>query len=176
MIYGFIKQSDGHVAIYSEPNLGTTVRMYLPAASTRKSTPLRQPRIENTALPGGAETVLVVEDDPFVRAYAVMCMKSLGYNATAAVDGNDALQKLERATRFDILFTDVVMPGGVDGWELADRARRIQPDLRVLMTSGYAPETLARRGPLRSRVAVLAKPYRKADLARRLREIINETA
>ena len=125
------------------------------------------------ALPRGTETVLVVEDDPFVRSYSISRVASLGYTVIAAVDGNDALQKLRADVAVDILFTDIVMPGGINGWELADLARQLRPGLPVLLTSGYALETLVKRGRLRAGAVVLTKPYRKADLARRLREVVN---
>jgi CheY-like chemotaxis protein len=174
MVYGFTKQSDGHVAIYSEPGLGTTVRMYLPALPTKakEAEPPRRGDVENHA-PSGAETIFIVEDDPFVRSYAVMSLRSLGYRVTAAVDGNDALKQLGTDIHVDLLFTDIVMPGGINGWELADLARRARPELRVLLTSGYALETLNANGHLRDGSAILPKPYRKAELARRLREALS---
>jgi PAS domain S-box-containing protein len=173
MVYGFAKQSNGHVAIYSEPGLGTTVRIYLPAALGQTiAAPVCAP-MEQNALASGRETVLVVEDDQFVRSYAVNCLESLGYRTISAIDGADALQKLANGSEADVLFTDIVMPGGISGWELAERAVKARPDLHVLLTSGYALETLAASGRLPAGVAILNKPYRKADLARRLREVPN---
>jgi CheY-like chemotaxis protein len=170
MVYGFAKQSNGHVSIYSQPGLGTTVRMYLPALPGKaKEAPL-PPRVESELSGSDAETVFIVEDDPFVRSYAIMSLRSLGYRVAAAVDGNDALQKLGTDLHIDLLFTDIVMPGGINGWELADLARKARPELRVLLTSGYAVETLAAQGHMRDGTPILAKPYRKAELARRLRE------
>jgi len=136
MVYGFIKQSNGHVWIYSEAGLGTTVRMYLPALATKAAGGPVPPGAKPGNTPVGNEAVLVVEDDPFVRSYAIMSLKSMGYRVTAAVDGNDALQKLGTDIHVDVLFTDIVMPGGIDGCELANRARQQRPDLRVLFTSG----------------------------------------
>jgi len=172
MVYGFTKQSNGHVSIYSEPGLGTTVRVYLPALPAKLKQQALPPRVE-VETPAGAETVFIVEDDPFVRSYAVMSLQSLGYRVTAAVDGNDALQKLGTEMHVDLLFTDIVMPGGINGWELADLARKARPQLRILLTSGYALETLTAQGHLRDGSAILAKPYRKAELARRLREALS---
>jgi CheY-like chemotaxis protein len=172
MVYGFVKQSNGHVAIYSEPGLGTTVRMYLPAQQTQLSKRARRRMHERRAMVGGAETVLVVEDDPFVRTYTVKCLQSLGYTVIAAVDGNDALQKLGTDVPINLLFADVVMPGGINGWELADLAQRSRPQLPVLLTSGYALETLIKHGRTSGESVVLTKPYRKVDLARRLREAL----
>ena len=169
MVYGFVKQSNGHVAIYSEPGLGTTVRIYLPAITSAAD---RAPSLvpAEAALATGREAVLVAEDDPFVRSHAVTCLSSLGYRVIEAVDGREALQRLSDGAHADILFTDVVMPGGMNGWELAERAREIRPGLKVLLTSGYALETLAERGRLPAGAIILNKPYRKAELAKRLRE------
>jgi PAS domain S-box-containing protein len=171
MVYGFAKQSNGHVSIYSEPGLGTTVRIYLPALTTKAKEAAAPAQQE--IVPSGAETVLIVEDDPFVRSYAVMSLQTLGYHVIAAVDGREAMQKLQTGAHIDLLFTDIVMPGGVNGWELAGLARKTRPDLRVLLTSGYALETLAANGHLQDGSAILSKPYRKAELARRLREALS---
>jgi PAS domain S-box-containing protein len=176
MVYGFVKQSNGHVAIYSEPGLGTTVRMYLPAQQTTAPKRPAQGRTREKTIAGGAETVLVVEDDPFVRTYAVRCLESLGYAVIAAVDGNDALQRLGTNVHIDVLFTDIVMPGGINGWELADRAQLARPGLPVLLSSGYALETLIKHGRASGESVILTKPYRKAELARRLREALNGAA
>jgi CheY-like chemotaxis protein len=173
MVYGFVKQSNGHVAIYSEPGLGTTVRIYLPRGTTKLPRSQEPIRVESVPLPKGTETVLVVEDDPFVRSYVMTRVQSLGYSVVTAVDGNDALQKLRADISIDILFTDIVMPGGINGWELADLARQLRPGLPALFTSGYALETLAKHGRLRAGAIVLTKPYRTADLALRLREAVS---
>jgi CheY-like chemotaxis protein len=128
--------------------------------------------MDEALLPKGTETVLVVEDDPFVRSYAVMRLQSLGYSVVAAVDGKDALDKLRTDIRVDVLFTDIVMPGGINGWNLAELAQQMRPGLPVLLTSGYALETLIKHGRHREGAVVLTKPYRKADLALRLREVL----
>jgi len=170
MVYGFVKQSNGHVTIYSEPGLGTTVRIYLPAMLTKsQGVPLA---VEKEVPQSGSEIVLVVEDDPFVRSYAVMSLESLGYKVISAVDGKEALQTLAATPHVDLLFTDVVMPGGVNGWELAGLARKERPALHVLLTSGYALETLAANGHVRQGALILEKPYRKAELARLVREAL----
>ena len=171
MVYGFAKQSSGHVAIYSEPGLGTTVRIYLPAAATTGD---HAAAFGDPAQPGvpSKETVLVAEDDPFVRSYAVTCLGTLGYAVVETADAREALQKLGDGTHVDLLFTDIVMPGGMNGWELADRARQLRPNLRILLTSGYAMEALADRGRLPEGAHILNKPYRKAELAQRLREAL----
>jgi PAS domain S-box-containing protein len=173
MVYGFVKQSNGHVSIYSEPGLGTTIRIYLPQVASKLTQSRGQIPAGTGSLPRGTETVLVVEDDPFVRSYSIKSVESLGYSVISAVDGNDALQKLRADIPVDILFTDIVMPGSINGWELADLARKLRPGLPVLLTSGYALETLVKHGRLRAGAVVLTKPYHKADLARRLREVVS---
>jgi len=173
MVYGFAKQSNGHVTLYSEIGLGTTIRIYLPATSMQPARIVKNSIADTDAVPQGRGTILVAEDDPFVRGYAVACLESLGYRAIAAVDGHEALARLGRTEGIDALFSDIVMPGGMTGWELAERARQVRPGLKVLLTSGYALETLAARGRLDPQIAVLNKPYRKAELARRLNEVMN---
>jgi len=168
MVYGFAKQSDGHVAIYSEQGLGTTVRIYLPRAGAGQS--LADVVESEEAAPRGYETILIAEDDPFVRSSAIRRVESLGYRVVAAINGKEALQRLRTDPSIDMLFTDIVMPGGMSGWELADQARRIRPALPVLFTSGYALETLVEQGRAEAQAVVLTKPYRKAELAQRLRD------
>jgi len=170
MVYGFAKQSGGHVAIYSEAGLGTTARIYLPRANAGQSQP-DLPDSEDAA-PRGYETILIVEDDPFVRSSVIRRVEALGYRVIAAVKGKDALQQLRSDPSIDLLFTDVVMPGGMSGWELADQARRVRPGLPVLFTSGYALETLVEQGRAQAQAIVLTKPYRKAELAERLRDAL----
>jgi PAS domain S-box-containing protein len=172
MVYGFVKQSSGHVTLYSEPGLGTTVRLYLPAAAGSAPERPVEEEADDDAAAGGRETVLVVEDDVFVRAYAIATLTSLGYRVVSATNGPEALSLLEGGAKIDLLFTDIVMPGGMKGWELAARARRLRPALKVLLTSGYAIETLAARGHARPEMLLLNKPYRKAELARRVREAL----
>ncbi|WP_246732115.1 hybrid sensor histidine kinase/response regulator [Bradyrhizobium yuanmingense] len=174
MVYGFAKQSGGHVSIYSEAGLGTTARIYLPRASTGRSQ-ADLPDGEDTA-PRGYETVLIVEDDPFVRSSVIRRVEALGYRVVAAVNGKDALHQLQGDPGIDLLFTDIVMPGGMSGWELADQARRVRPGLPVLFTSGYALEALVEQGRAQARAVVLTKPYRKVELAQRLRDALAATA
>ncbi|WP_049806600.1 MULTISPECIES: PAS domain S-box protein [Bradyrhizobium] len=168
MVYGFAKQSNGHVSIYSEPGLGTTVRIYLPRADIGSSH--AELSDGEDAAPRGYETILIAEDDPFVRSSAIRRVEALGYRVVAAVNGKEALQQLRTEPGIDMLFTDIVMPGGMSGWELADQARRIRPGLPVLFTSGYALETLVEQGHAHAQAIVLTKPYRKVELAQRLRD------
>ncbi|MBW7963487.1 PAS domain S-box protein [Bradyrhizobium sp. BR 10261] len=168
MVYGFAKQSDGHVSIYSEQGLGTTVRIYLPRAGGGQA--LADMLETDEAAPRGHETILIAEDDPFVRSSVIQRVEALGYRVVAARNGKEALHRLRADPGIDMLFTDIVMPGGMSGWELAEQARRIRPGLPVLFTSGYALETLVEQGRVQAEAVVLTKPYRKAELAQRLRD------
>ncbi|WP_025037452.1 PAS domain S-box protein [Bradyrhizobium sp. DOA9] len=174
MVYGFAKQSGGHVSIYSEAGLGTTVRIYLPRANTGRSQ--ADPSDGEDSAPRGYETILIVEDDPFVRSSVIRRVEALGYRVVAAVNGKDALQQLQGDPGINLLFTDIVMPGGLSGWELADQARRLRPGLPVLFTSGYALETLVEQGRAQAEAFVLTKPYRKIELAQRLRDALAAAA
>ena len=172
MVYGFAKQSNGHVSIYSEPGLGTTVRIYLPHVGAKGQNPSDHVLADEKSVPRGHETILVAEDDPFVRSSVILRIESLGYSVVAAVNGNDALLKLRANPAIDMLFTDIVMPGGMNGWELADKAREIRPRLPVVYSSGYALEMLAQQGRAPAQSIILVKPYRKVELAERLREAL----
>src|SRR5258705_236195 len=176
MVYGFVKQSNGHVSIYSEPGLGTTVRIYLPNVTPNASRSSSQPAADEEALPRGNETILVVEDDPFVRSSLILKVESLGYKVVLAVDGREAVMKLRTNPEIDMLFTDIVMPGGMSGWEVAELAHQRGPGLRTVFTSRYALDALVvqRRVPMKT--IVLTKPYRKAELAHRLREALAATS
>jgi PAS domain S-box-containing protein len=175
MVYGFVKQSNGHVSIYSEPGLGTTVRIYLPNVTPNGSRSSSQPAADEDALPRGNETILVVEDDPFVRSSVILRVESLGYKVVLAVDGREAVMKLRTNPEIDMLFTDIVMPGGMSGWEVAELAQQMRPGLPTVFTSGYALEALVDQGRAPMKSIVLTKPYRKAELAHRLREALAAT-
>ncbi len=168
MVYGFAKQSNGHVSIYSEPGLGTTMRIYLPHVATKLESPASP--ADEKSMPVGHETILVVEDDLFVRASVILRVEGLGYTVVAAANGDDALAKLKANPGINLLFTDIVMPGGMNGWELAELARQLRPGLPVLFSSGYAREALVEQGRASAEPTILTKPYRKAELAHRLRE------
>ena len=176
MVYGFVKQSNGHVSIYSEPGLGTTVRIYLPNVTLNGSRSSSQPAADEDALPRGNETILVVEDDPFVRSSVILRVESLGYKVVLAVDGREAVMKLRTNPEIDMLFTDIVMPGGMSGWEVAELALQMRPGLPTVFTSGYALEALVDQGRAPVKSIVLTKPYRKAELAHRLREALAATS
>src|SRR5665213_736036 len=166
MVYGFVKQSNGHIKIYSEQGHGTTVRMYLPQAvdAVPAAEPARAPSIE-----GGHETILVVEDDHLVRAFVVSQIQSLGYLTLAAVNAAEAMVIINGPQEINLLFTDMIMPGPMNGRQLADAALRQRTALKILFTSGYSNEAIIHHGHLDAGVLLLAKPYRKSDLARMIR-------
>jgi CheY-like chemotaxis protein len=148
------------------------VRIYLPHVGTKGQKSSDQVPTDEKSVPRGHETILVAEDDPFVRSSVILRIESLGYSVVAAVNGNDALLKLRANPNIDMLFTDIVMPGGMNGWELADTARQIRPGLPVVYSSGYAVEMLTQVGRTPAQSIILVKPYRKTELAERLREAL----
>jgi PAS domain S-box-containing protein len=170
MAYGFVKQSRGHIKIHSEPGQGTSIKIYLPRSLGDE---MRQ--AEEEARPqelGGTESILVVEDDPGVRAVVLDMLAALGYRVLAAENGTDALELLKHED-IDLLFTDVVMPGTLRSPDLAVAARELQPDIAVLFTSGYPQNAIVHGGRLDAGLELLSKPYRREDLARKLRHVFN---
>ena len=172
MVYGFVKQSGGHIKIYSEEGYGTTVKLYLPRAIAPAAETTEAATAE---LVGGGEAILVVEDDAFVRRYVTAQLQNLGYRTLEAANAAEALAIVDSGASFDLLFTDVIMPGAMNGRQLADEVMRRRSALKVLFTSGYTENALMERGRLPDTVLLLAKPYRKSELARMLRQAI-ETA
>ena len=170
MVYGFVAQSRGHVRIHSEPGRGTTVRIYLPRAADGVAP--AKPEIRDGSLPRGSGKILLVEDDAMVREMVVVQLRALGYRVVSAVSGSQALEVLRREGGFDLLFTDVVMPGGLNGRQLADEARKLIPGLRVIFSSGYADGAVDHHGRLDPGVHLLNKPYRRKDLAMKVREAL----
>jgi len=174
MVYGFIKQSGGHIRVYSERGHGTTVKIYLPrfygplpdndTGTVSRATPVC----------GGDETVLVCEDDDKVRAYTVDVLKELGYRVMEADNGAAALQALETASEpIDLLFTDVILPGGMTGADIAQQARAQQPGLRILFATGYARNAIIHHGRLDPGVELLTKPFTYAELAAKVRDMLD---
>ncbi|MGE7369476.1 PAS domain-containing protein [Neorhizobium sp. NPDC001467] len=169
MVYGFVKQSGGHVKIYSEVGHGTTVRVYLPRALADED---REIVVHNGPIVGGTETVLVVEDDDEVRATVVETLADLGYRVLTARDAQAGLTVVESGIPIDVIFTDVVMPGPLKSREMARRAKERLPNLVVLFTSGYTENSIVHGGKLDAGVELLSKPYTREALARRLRHLI----
>ena len=172
MVWGFVKQSKGHVKIYSELGHGTTVKLYLPRADAEAAQgAVHGPPPEALR---GSERILLVEDDELVRSHVAMQLEQLGYRVACAGSGPEALAMLEREPTFDLLFTDIVMPGGMNGRQLAEEARRRVPALRVLFTSGYTEQAMLHQGSLGAGTRLLAKPYRRQELALRVREALDQ--
>jgi PAS domain S-box-containing protein len=172
MVYGFVKQSAGHIKIYSEEGHGTTIKMYLPpgtgaAVAAEPSLP---------AVQGGDETILVVEDDQLVREYVLTQLHSLGYVTLDAANAAEALALVDANRHFDLLFTDIIMPGAMNGRQLADEVERRHPGAKVLYTSGYTENAIIHHGRLDAGVLLLAKPYRKSDLASMIRRALGDRA
>jgi PAS domain S-box-containing protein len=174
MVYGFVKQSRGHIRIHSEPGLGTTVKIYLPRVADDVA--LAKQEIRDGSLPRGSERILLVEDDAMVRDMVVIQLRNLGYRVVSAVNGSEALEVLKREGGFDLLFTDVVMPGGLNGHQLAGEARKLSPSLRVIFTSGYAETAVVHDRRLDQGVHLLNKPYRRSDLAAKIRDALAQQA
>jgi CheY-like chemotaxis protein len=168
MVYGFVKQSAGHITIYSEEKIGTTIKMYLPPAmgALPAAVPAPTPIVE-----GGHETILVVEDDTLVRNYVLTQLHSLGYVTLDAANATDALLLARNGQSFDLLFTDVIMPG-MNGRQLANEMAKVRPGLKVLFTSGYTEDAIIHHGRLDEGVLLLDKPYRKSDMAIMIRKAL----
>ncbi|MDQ0322627.1 PAS domain S-box-containing protein [Pararhizobium capsulatum DSM 1112] len=169
MVFGFVKQSGGHVKIYSEVGHGTTVKMYLPRAHATED---REVAIQSGPVVGGNETILVVEDDDEVRDTVVETLSDLGYKVLKAPNAEAALIIVEAGMAIDLLFTDVVMPGKLKSTELAKKARERQPDIAVLYTSGYTENSIVHGGRLDAGVELLSKPYPREALARKVRHVL----
>ncbi|SHN83300.1 PAS domain S-box protein [Bradyrhizobium erythrophlei] len=167
MVFGFVKQSNGHIKIYSEVGHGTTVKIYLPRATGLSDTPVES--LASMSIEGGHETILVVEDDTLVRRYVITQIQSLGYKTLEASRASEALDIIDGPKHIDLLFTDVIMPGSMNGRQLVDTAIVRRPGLKTLFTSGYTENAIVHHGRLDTGVLLLAKPYRKSDLARMIR-------
>jgi len=172
MVYGFVRQSGGHAKIYSEVGRGTTVKLYLPR--TDSADPLAASEEAGAgARAKEGETILLVEDDRMVRTFAIAQLKRLGYRVIDAENGPEAIAILQRDDSIDLLFSDVVMPGGMTGQDLAREARRLRPGLLVLLTSGYPAGALAGNGDHDEAIELIGKPYHIDQLARRLRTLLD---
>jgi PAS domain S-box-containing protein len=171
MVYGFVKQSNGHIKIYSEQGHGTTIKVYLPHSGAQPGHAAAAVS-PGPAILGGNETVLIVEDDPLVRNYVNTRLRNLGYQTMEAGNAAEAIAIAESGAKFDLLFTDVIMSGAMNGRQLADEIAKRRPGMKVLFTSGYTENAIVHHGRLDPGVLLLAKPYRNAELARMVRKAL----
>jgi CheY-like chemotaxis protein len=171
MVYGFVRQSGGHVAIESAPGAGTTITLYLPKASSRPDAEMEV--IQSRTLPTGTERILVVEDNEDLLEATSAMLTTFGYQVLCARNGAEAIEILENGEKFELLFSDVVMPHGMNGIELARQARQRNNGMKVLLTSGYAGDVLERYQAV-DEFPIIDKPFRLSDLAWRLRSILQE--
>jgi CheY-like chemotaxis protein len=171
MVYGFVEQSGGHVAIQSAVDVGTTVTLYLP--KTAQTPDVEVEAVPMQTVPAGSGRVLVVEDDEQLLKVTSAMLTELGYQVLSARNGTDAIQMLRSDKAFDLLFSDVAMPEGMNGVELAREAKRLRSDIKILLTSGYAEDILRRHGAL-DEFVVVRKPFHQADLAQCLWSVLHE--
>jgi CheY-like chemotaxis protein len=173
MVYGFVKQSSGHIQIYSEAGHGTTVKIYLPRSKEAVKKPSAPaPAAEEEPATDGRRLILVVEDEADVRAATTAMLDELGYRHIEAGDAESALALVEGGAKIDLVFTDVVMPGPLRTRDFALALSRVRPDLPVLFTSGYTENAIVHHGRLDEGVNLLSKPYGKSDLARKLSQML----
>jgi CheY-like chemotaxis protein len=172
MVYGFVKQSGGHLKIYSEVGHGTSVRLYFPRAVAQGPSLSDARGTQPAAMPAGSESVLVVEDDASVRKMVVNTLEGLGYTVLQAHDGTSALEILRDPVQIDLLFTDMIMPNGISGHDLVQLARELRPGIRVLLTSGYS-EQFVKTADDALDVRLLSKPYRREKLATTVRAVLD---
>jgi PAS domain S-box-containing protein len=171
-VYGFVRQTGGHVKIYTEMGEGTTVKIYLRRHVGEEESTTDQAQVHHAPRAIGAETILVVEDDEALREYTTETLRELGYGVLEARDGPGALQVLER-NHIDLLFTDVVMPGGMNGRHLADEAVRRRPELKVLFTTGYTRNAIVHHGRLDAGVQMIGKPFSFSELSAKVRALLD---
>lgn len=172
MVYGFVKQSDGHIAISSEPGRGTTVRFYLPRSHEAAETSSKIEVVSQQ--PRAKGRILVVEDEPRLLDTSAGILVNAGYEVIEAGDGATALHHLEDAQRFDLLFTDLILPGGMTGQDIAQRAKELHADIKVIYTTGFADATRVNAGRLDPGVSILHKPFRRAELLERVTLILSD--
>jgi len=171
-VYGFVKQSGGHIKIYSELGLGTTIKLYLPRLASPDAEGDGDSVEQTPPKAARSEVILVVEDEEAVRAFTVEMLRELGYGVLEAANGQTALRLIDANPAIQLLFTDVGLPDGINGRELADEAVRRRPDLKVLFTSGYTRNAIVHGGRLDAGVALIGKPFTYAALAEKIREVL----
>lgn len=172
MVFGFVKRSCGHIKVYSEPGIGTTFRLYLPRSVGKKQQSDLQSQQTQSVLPEGTGSILVVDDELALLNLVEETLKLQGYKVITAGNAIEALEKLKQHPEIDLLFSDVVMPGGLNGYELAEKSVKLYPGLKVLLTSGYTETAIAKNGQARFNANLLSKPYTLEELSRQIREAL----
>jgi PAS domain S-box-containing protein len=172
-VYGFVRQSNGHVRIYSEPGEGTTIKVYLPRLVGADHEPVEMPAKSPVTVRGAGETILVVEDEQDLRVYTTEALRDLGYRVLEAANGREALGLVERHPEIELLFTDVVLTGGMNGRALAEEVTRRRPDLPVLFTTGYTSNAIVHHGRLDPGMPLIGKPFTYAELASKVRRVLD---
>ena len=173
MVFGFIQRSNGHIKVYSEPGIGTTVRCYLPR-STGTIKDDKRSALDISIPPRGQETVLVVDDEEELLSLAQQYLVELGYTVLTATTGSQALEVLSHQPGIDLLFSDVVMPGNLNGYELAEQTCALYPAIKVLLTSGFTSKSLYKNGQAHFKASLLNKPYNQYEIATRIRRVLDE--
>ncbi|MBF0470695.1 MAG: PAS domain S-box protein [Gammaproteobacteria bacterium] len=175
MVFGFVKRSKGHISCYSEEGIGTTIRILLPALTGSVEVKTVADSGEGAPLPRGEETLLLVDDEPELLEVAAGVLEELGYRVGKAASGQQALERLQQDDTIALMVSDVVMPGGMNGYELAERATALRPQLRVLLCSGYTDHAMAKNGQARFATHLLTKPYSQQTLAERVRQLLDDS-
>ena len=171
MVIGFIKQSKGHLTIDSELGHGTVVKLFLPESSDEKA--YDSSSASNAPLDGGDEVILLVEDNDLVRVFATSQLSLLGYQVISAKDGPEAIRIIQSRDDIDLLFTDIIMPGGMNGREVAEQARIQKPTLKILFTSGYISDVFSNKSEFENNWELLTKPYTRLELAYKIRHALD---
>lgn len=171
MVIGFVKQSKGHLTIYSELGHGTVVKLFLPESSSEKAYDSNS--VSNAPLDGGNEVVLIVEDNDLVRTFAISQLSLLGYQVISAKDGPEAIKIIQSRDDIDLLFTDIIMPGGMNGREVADYAKTHRSAIKILFTSGYSSDVFSNLSESDNNWELLTKPYTRLELARKIRQALD---
>ncbi|MEH6405083.1 MAG: ATP-binding protein [Sneathiella sp.] len=174
MVYGFSKQSGGHLSIYSEVDHGTTVQLYVPRSRDKQTTNVKS-KADAPKVAKGTESILVVEDDESLRVIPVSILRDCGYQVLEAANGAEAINHLKGGVHFDLLFTDVVLPGGMNGVDIAKEAEQFQPGIKTLFATGYAENAVIQNGKLEAGVNLINKPYSRASLLEIIREILDRS-
>ncbi len=172
MVHGFAKNSNGSVSIDSKPGLGTTVRLYLPRDAEGHSKEVGQSKTSPKMTVEAGKTVLVVDDEPILRKLLIEMLRDLGYGVIEAADGAEALCVLQSTQEVDLLVTDIGLPGGMDGRQLADAALALRSDLKILFITGYAENEIVRNGVLEPNMQVVTKPFPLKVLAAKIQNVI----